>query len=961
MPSCAPVTDGPTQCNQATHEVGDLLKAPDGGKHPVLNLCETPFPSAPGKSEHIGMHMQIQGVSHDGGLTAFASKVTPQVIVPHVSLPMPCQDKVGDDAPPAGTPDPIEGFSEEMADTAARVEMEEDITHQGTNFAVSPETIVVQLVHEDANEPYPIRINASATAGSITVAEAAMGTMTQPIRISTSVGTPVKLADTMTMMQQLFLREMSSVEISHACPQGIMTVRLMDTQPCTRLHLLLQQEAWVANDEMSFYLDMICSTGIASKGIPLFIPPSYEDDELEPILQRWICGNAPHDATPGTIITVLWVEDHWIPVVMLLQKGKVDILTTKDQVSHLLRQHGVLEDQSHERAKTVIEKIGRQNVARAMRLKDAWKELKNLANHQIPRLQLVLASELQKVIQARANQPKPVGDKQKKAKADRGIRPQVQITADDVSVPEGVFRDDQPSSMHQIPFGSIGPEARGIVVLQADKASPYLRIHQPISKYGLALIIVDHQHPSTQGVGELIRFPARCERTGEPILLTARMVQLGAVQVQRLSPEAKTRVEEVCNKVYRIVVYRDELESISWDTFISRPVKHMIAALPFLQTSANGVNPIIDLWDRQHLTSRFERTRPGESEVYMACVRLEQHDEASDPPSVPCPGFYVEPRTIDGRAPDPQYRVVWLTKADRQTAVLASQSTVQWNVVVRSGPRFGLRTKLSDAAEVHGQHKPNIPYLDGDKVMTFTAGPFPHGANRAALIKLFTKWNWPARPCQPKSRSPNGLGIIWEIQAVSRPPFEVYQLDHADVLITEIPRKEPRETRPVVDIQGSARTLAALTPKERKQAEEEDPWQKEDPWQNFQTPVKSAKVTKSETFGSDQFAESIIARVTQKLQDQSKTSHFSMHDGDTPMSSDHRIQDIEHRMQHLEETVQSHQAQQQIHNQEVSQQIAKVQTQVDAQSVTLQTHLDAKMDEQLAHIERLLSKRARQE
>lgn len=101
-------------------------------------------------------------------------------------------------------------------------------------------------------------------------------------------------------------------------------------------------------------------------------------------------------------------------------------------------------------------------------------------------------------------------------------------------------------------------------------------------------------------------------------------------------------------------------------------------------------------------------------------------------------GYYIEPRSPDGRAPCDNFRVIWLNKSDRQASVLASQSTQQWNSIVRSGIRFGLRVLQEHAREVHQQHKPMTPFLESDDILIFRVGPFPHGANRACPNKGFS-------------------------------------------------------------------------------------------------------------------------------------------------------------------------------------------------------------------------------
>ena len=158
--------------------------------------------------------------------------------------------------------------------------------------------------------------------------------------------------------------------------------------------------------------------------------------------------------------------------------------------------------------------------------------------------------------------------------------------------------------------------------------------------------------------------------------------------------------------------------------------------------------------------------------------------------------------------------------------------------------------------------------------------------------------------------------------------------------------------------------MAALAIQPPSKNAEEDPLQQDDPWKQYQTPVKSAKTGPPSVFDpnrTDQFAESIVNKVTQRIQDQQKLRAIPLDDGDTPMGGTDRLQDLEARMLSIEDAMQHQQNQQHQHNQEVANQIGKIQSQMDSQAATLQNHLDTKMSEQLAHIERLLSKKSRTE
>ena len=569
---------------------------------------------------------------------------------------------------------------------------------------------IIQVIRPGETAPLHIRVPDDATVGSIAVAESKIGTFQQPVRSNTCVGTMIRGSDTTRQMQQIFLQEMPGCGNRHSCDKGFMPPLLFSDEPHTRLQVLYSQEAWVATDEMEFYLAMIQTTGAATKGPIMTMPEPVLDEDIEPMLQRWMSQLAPFDAKPGVVISALWVAQHWYPVVLVLHEGDIQVFTTPgghdwvliatralgphitihtaprgsvfnndcgfqtigwitqavfdkefgqqgfhhtpltvqdaitwrtlfehhlyangghdvaiipntmqfggaangdlhEQLCTLLTDRGVPKDAVHDRANVILDKLGRQPVGRAFRLSDPWRELKHVANQQIPKLQLVLPSELQAVIQLRAQQDKPIGSKQKKTKNAKQDKKPLQLGADDVSVPHGIFIDGAKQSLAQIPFGSIGAAANGIAVVSALQAVPYLRITQPISQKALALVVVDYHTPILNGIGEEVRFPAKCERTGEAIILTAKMLQLGSDQVKRATPDAQVKVEEVVNQVLRTVSYRDELMHPEWKSFVTKPVKHVIEDVPCLQ-QIDGHSPIIDVWDRQFLNEKLEKSNP---------------------------------------------------------------------------------------------------------------------------------------------------------------------------------------------------------------------------------------------------------------------------------------------------------------------------------------------------------------
>lgn len=71
-------------------------------------------------------------------------------------------------------------------------------------------------------------------------------------------------------------------------------------------------------------------------------------------------------------------------------------------------------------------------------------------------------------------------------------------------------------------------------------------------------------------------------------------------------------------------------------------------------------------------------------------------------------GIYFEPRSQDGRKPDDAFRVTWIPKVDKANALSAVQASPEWASLVRSGHRYGVRSKCGDAASIHQRLKPPI-------------------------------------------------------------------------------------------------------------------------------------------------------------------------------------------------------------------------------------------------------------
>ena len=190
----------------------------------------------------------------------------------------------------------------------------------------------------------------------------------------------------------------------------------------------------------------------------------------------------------------------------------------------VLESHGVPNDQSQHRAFNILEKLGRSTISKIIRGPNVWKDLKGLANNLTPKLQLVLPGELAKVIQDKIANGSAFGDRKFKKQGGKPTQAFFKLRAEDISIPASIFKEGNDTPLLQIKLSDIGPKARGIIVVNAVQAYPYLKVDLPLSQFGLALLIVDHDDLAFHGLGELIRFPAKCDQTAEPIIATAKLV-----------------------------------------------------------------------------------------------------------------------------------------------------------------------------------------------------------------------------------------------------------------------------------------------------------------------------------------------------------------------------------------------------------------------------------------------------
>ena len=639
-----------------------------------------------------------------------------------------------------------------------------------------------------------------------------------------------------------------------------------------------------------------------------------------------------------------------------IKLGGMNETQIKHDLTQLVESHGVSPVRSPECVNHLIRVLGMTTIQNVLASGNPWKDLKTRATAQSPPIQIVLTSELQQAIVARTKAGLTFGSRKNKKKENHPKQP-FRIDAARIQVPPSIFQQQDGNLLSQIRIEQLHHNSRGIVVANADEASPYLRLQEPICKEGMGMLVVDVNDERLPPVREIISFPANCPDTAEPIILSAVLIQLGAQAVTRHIPQDRSKVEVVPTDVVRVLAFKDE-NPTNWQDIMNKPVKTVLASPPCANVTSDD---IIDVWDRQFLTKNFTKCRAEDSDIFVCTLRLTCHCSTEVLANSGQQGLYFEPRTSNGRAPDDGYRVIWLPKKDIGEIRLLRQTAKHEAWIVRHGDRFGLRVKEQHAKQMHEQLRPDLSYIDGKSIQSFRVGPLPFGTTKKTLLKLFATWQWQARPSQPVGQSKDHCGIFWAVQSAENPSHWVFTMEHGDVLISVIQTnrevQKPNENLFV----ASRKTFKALQPSSSTNGidkNRQDPLQVDDPWApkppGAPRPVSVAQLA------------AIEANVEKRVMANITTKQFDDSDVKMDDATESRVARLESQFKQMSENMTSmsssmgafHQQQQAVNNQ-LGNQVTAIKHQAETQHVSLQAMLDNKMEEQMSRIEALLTKRAK--
>ena len=138
-----------------------------------------------------------------------------------------------------------------------------------------------------------------------------------------------------------------------------------------------------------------------------------------------------------------------------------------------------------------------------------WADLKSRASLHQPPIRVVLAEELKVLIQRKASEAKPIGNENSKLKHKPTKRLPLQLRAEQLAVPNSVFKQQDGHELGQIATNQIAPGSQGVVLANIIEVLPYFSLTEPVSNQGVALLILEHDDPRLPPQHRVIKCPVQ--------------------------------------------------------------------------------------------------------------------------------------------------------------------------------------------------------------------------------------------------------------------------------------------------------------------------------------------------------------------------------------------------------------------------------------------------------------------
>ena len=326
-----------------------------------------------------------------------------------------------------------------------------------------------------------------------------------------------------------------------------------------------------------------------------------------------------------------------------LHVGRGDLTQSEHTaLKDLLLSKGVPAEKTEERIKDICKKVSAGEVVKALRATNPWQQLKPIASKPGNMLRLVHPEELQQKIREKAAESfgaVPQGGRKKRRQAAQGKgAPALYVEPKALGLVEGSFTAADGQAMHQLKFEDVTADSHGLAFCTCVQAAPFLE-GEVLSTDPLCLVTTNAlpQDIKTSLDHKVVRYPAHYQPTGESMLLTGSLINLGDEKVE-LAQGSIAEPTALSTGVCKVCVFRDEFEG-DWDGFCKGPVKWLLSAVPAFKVCSGfecGIDcphfhpsieekidqMVMDLWNRQFQTLEGKKAEPKNSAVFSVLIRV---------------------------------------------------------------------------------------------------------------------------------------------------------------------------------------------------------------------------------------------------------------------------------------------------------------------------------------------------
>ena len=386
----------------------------------------------------------------------------------------------------------------------------------------------------------------------------------------------------------------------------------------------------------------------------------------------------------------------------------------------------------------------------------------------------------------------------------------IQPCAQHYTIEKGFLCNGDDSVCEQV--SEIRPGQTGVILVDYDKAIPWLRESTILSPDEFALLIIGRHETGAKLQSTVINVPC-IDAASRPTILLCTMVQLGQKPVKMKKVDTKKVTHEDC-QVVSFTLWKSDFTEKDWNGIVDQTSTFIRKSLE----AEDLAESLIAIWGRAFRNQKSPTTAAYATSVQMHATikqsKLKQLLQIS--------GFnkvFVTPKDDQGRISQ-QWRVIWCEGDVAHLQTLAAATTACLGLI-RANNKLGLRFERS---EFEGAWKTIYPSKDIpiDMVMSFIyrIEPLPYGTTAANLIEWSKYCGWKLKPI--KASGPKA----WIVGADSQPVNSFMLYNGHPLIVKLVPPKNSPTTTAVLAGPKPGRFLQEVSNKA-------DGLQLHDPWANY--------------------------------------------------------------------------------------------------------------------------------